>query len=243
LDNVVEAFQDLYDLFKTGNYAERMPEVANAVTTVYDLGFLDPAVDVLKHYGLIDRRKHNMIKRNIRERTEDEVQNVEKGIEKYASYQNAASYVLIFIGAVLILNSLSGITGFVIAEAIGTGISGIIGLALVIGGVVLFAGGIENKVIGSNVKKDPLLLEIAEDIGNKNSISRDVNHLITQLNKGNTNPGLGTKTVSKGIYELRGRNGGRVYYRKIDNDKYEILGYSDKESQNKVINRLKELYP
>jgi cobalamin biosynthesis protein CobD/CbiB len=45
------------------------------------------------------------------------------------------------IGVVLILNSLSGITGFVIAETIGTGISGIIGLVLVIGGLALFMGG------------------------------------------------------------------------------------------------------
>ena len=66
--------------------------------------------------------------------------------------------------------------------------------------------------------------------------------MIAELNKGNTNPGIGTKTVSTGLYELRGRNGGRVYYRESQKGKYEILGYSDKASQNRVINRLKKLY-
>jgi len=151
-------------------------------------------------------------------------------------------FVFLFFGAVIFFSNFS-ITGAVIGTSTSNNFFSFISITFFLVGVALiFAGGIENKVIGSRVKKDPLLLRVAEDIGEKDSISRDVNHLIAELNKGNTNPGIGTKTVSTGLYELRGRNGGRVYYRESQKGKYEILGYSDKASQNRVINRLKKLY-
>lgn len=141
LDHTIEAFQELYSLFKTGQYAERMPEVADAVSTVYELGFLDPAVDILKHYGMIDKRKHEVLKRSIREKTVESAQRAVSGIEKYATYQKAASIISILIGIFFILNSFSGMTGFVIAESVGKGISGILGLVLIIGGVLVFMSG------------------------------------------------------------------------------------------------------
>ena len=114
-------------------------------------------------------------------------------------------------------------------------------ILLFIGVVLTRPGKLENMVVSSRVKEDNFLLKEAEKLGKKEAISRDINHLIEQLNKGNTNPGLGTKSICRGIYELRGRNGGRVYYREIGKDQYEILGYSDKDSQEKVIKHLKEL--
>lgn len=50
------------------------------------------------------------------------------------------------IGVVLILNSLSGITGFIIAERVGTSVSGILGLVFLVVGVLLFVSGLEKKV-------------------------------------------------------------------------------------------------
>ncbi len=147
-----------------------------------------------------------------------------------------------FFGAVIFFSSFS-ITGAVIGASSSNNFLSFLSITFFLVGVALiFAGGIENKVIGSRIKKDPLLLRVAEDIEGKDSIGRDVNHLIKELNKGNTNPGIGTKTISTGLYELRGRNGGRVYYRETQKGKYEILGYSNKASQNRVINRLKKLY-
>jgi len=99
----------------------------------------------------------------------------------------------------------------------------------------------EKKMI-SKVKEDPLLLDVARKIGKNLVIRRDLNHLMQELYKGNTNPGLGTKHVGEGINELRGRDGGRVYYRINSFADYEILGYSDKNTQKKVIERLKILY-
>ena len=135
------------------------------------------------------------------------------------------------------------ITGAVVGITFNESLSNIFPIIFfLIGGAFIIAGGIENKIIGSRIKDSSLLLKVAKDIGKKGAISRDVSHLISELNKGNTSPGVGTKTVSRGIYELRGRNGGRVYYREADKSKYEILGYSDKSSQRKVINYIKNIY-
>ena len=105
LDDVVGAFQDLYSLFKTGDYARRMPEVAGAVTTVYNMGFLDPAVDVLKHYNLIGKRGYNVLKKNIRKETERGVEEAVSGIERYAGYQKVAASILGIFGILILISS------------------------------------------------------------------------------------------------------------------------------------------
>lgn len=53
--------------------------------------------------------------------------------------------LMFFIGTILILNSFSGITGFVVAESIGKGISSILGFALIVGGILFMAEGREEK--------------------------------------------------------------------------------------------------
>ena len=54
--------------------------------------------------------------------------------------------VLIIIGFLFILNSLSSITGFAVAESIGKGASSLVGIALVIGGVLMFISKKEKRV-------------------------------------------------------------------------------------------------
>jgi putative component of toxin-antitoxin plasmid stabilization module len=144
----------------------------------------------------------------------------------------------ILLGVIISVSNLS-MTGAVIGSPLSNYFS-FLALAFLLVGVLLMKSGIENKVINSKVKENPLLLRTAKNLGQDEG--REVNHLIEQLNKGNTNPGVGTRTVFSGVYELRGRNGGRVYFRNIGKEKYEILGYSDKDSQLSVINRLRELY-
>ena len=67
--------------------------------------------------------------------------------------------------------------------------------------------------------------------------------MIEKLRLGNEQCGKGKKTLFRNVKELRGFEGGRVYYRKVDG-KIEILGKSDKvkRDQQKVINILKDLY-
>jgi len=144
LDNIVTSFQDLYSLLKSGEYAQRMPEVAEAVTTVYDMGFLDPAVDVLKHYGLIDERKYNTLKKSIREKTKEGTEGVVSGIEKYATYQKVAASIFGILGVLILIVSGAGITGNVIGN-LSNSTTGIVGGFLILVSLILFFKGKRKK--------------------------------------------------------------------------------------------------
>lgn len=129
LDKVLDAFKNLYALLKSGDYAQRMPEVAQAVTTVYDMGFLDSAVDVLKQYSLIDGRKYEMLKHSIHEKAKAYVKETEKGVEKYTQHKVAAT-IFGIIGIFIILISGAGVTGAVIGGIKGNIIGALLGTTL-----------------------------------------------------------------------------------------------------------------
>jgi len=137
LDYLITSFQDLYSLLKTGNYAERMPELAQAVSTVNDMGFLDPAVDVLKSYGLIDDRKYKALKQGIKYKTEESAKSVVSGIENYITPQKIAASILGIIGISMLVASGTGITGNIIGNLSNT-TTGIIGGFLVLASLGLF---------------------------------------------------------------------------------------------------------
>lgn len=157
------------------------------------------------------------------------------------------SLVLFFCGIGFLLESFGSFDAYVVLEYFPKEDIRIFGITLtLIGGLIFLKesvkNGLENKVVSSKVKSDTHLLKIAKSVGRREDITRDINHLIHELNRGNTNPGIGTQHISEGIYELRGRNGGRVFYREIEGDKFEILAYSDKEKQAKVIDYLRNKY-
>ena len=91
------------------------------------------------------------------------------------------------------------------------------------------------------IKENPALVREAERAGRDQDAQRSINNLVEQLSLGNRNPGIGTENVFKDVYELRGKNRARVYYREVDG-KIEILGKSVKSNQQKVINILKKMY-
>lgn len=68
--------------------------------------------------------------------------------------------------------------------------------------------------IESKIKEDSLLIGFAEDAGKDKIIQRDLNSLTEQLRLGNESPGIGTKTLFKGVKEARARSGARVYFQK-----------------------------
>ena len=84
---------------------------------------------------------------------------------------------------------------------------------------------------------------MAKTAGKNQAIQDEINLMIEKLRLGNENCGIGKKTLFRNVKELRGNEGGRVYYRKVDG-KIEILAKSDKvkRNQKKVINILKDLY-
>ncbi|WP_293913581.1 MULTISPECIES: DUF6443 domain-containing protein [unclassified Sphingobacterium] len=110
-------------------------------------------------------------------------------------------------------------------------------------GVIPFVSEFKNgsKII-STVKSDKKLLKLAQETFEGNRQLRDeANNLISQLNNGNMNPGSGTKFITDGIYEARSKGGARVYFKNGSNGVIEIVGYSNKSNQDKVIERLIEI--
>lgn len=83
LEQAGEAFRRMYDHFKSGDYAQHMPEVAQAVTTVYKLGFLSSALDLMKQYGLIDDARYALIKKSIHDKAGRGIKETEEGIARH----------------------------------------------------------------------------------------------------------------------------------------------------------------
>ena len=119
-----------------------------------------------------------------------------------------------------------------------------LGAGLGAAGAAAIKKSVENLTtkIASIVKQDSKLAKFAEQTfaGNK-TLSKEANGLIGQLSKGNMNPGIGTKSIGKNIFEARSKGGARIYFRN-GQDGVEILGYSNKANQQQVINRLLEVY-
>lgn len=96
-----------------------------------------------------------------------------------------------------------------------------------------------SKKLTSRIKESNKLIREAEKAGKSNQAGID--KLTSQLQGGNMNPGIGTKSIGHGISEARGRDGSRVYFREI-NGVVEILGKSNKANQQSVINEIYNIY-
>lgn len=144
LESAVNSFRDLYELMKTGDYAKRMPEVAEALYTLDQMKFSDAAVNILYQNGLMDKKKYKLLKRTIRERTKVAVETIPKHVENYVTgqkeeqaqgyaAQKAAAVIFAVLGLVAALFA-HRITGNVI------GISGSDWFGLLAGAFFLIAG-------------------------------------------------------------------------------------------------------
>jgi len=95
--------------------------------------------------------------------------------------------------------------------------------------------------VESKIKNSPYAIRQAEALGQH--AQKDVDNLLVQLANGNANPGIGTRALGNGFFELRGRNAGRVIIKQIDDHNYDIVGkfqghaMGDAANSN-VINRL-----
>ena len=67
---------------------------------------------------------------------------------------------------------------------------------------------------------------------------QEANQLLDQFQKGNDNPGIGTKTLGKGVCYLRGRKGTRLFYR-MEEGKPSWLAVCDKSTEPKAIGILR----
>jgi|TARA_Y100000296_G_scaffold71880_1_gene87760 hypothetical protein len=125
LDKVMGSFRELYNLFKSGDYAQRMPELSSAVATVYDMGFTDAAVNILYETGMMSKRGYKTFKKAIKERTKESVEFTQEALTKYLIPQKAAASVLGVIG-LGVLFSANSITGNIIGTSSSTNIGAMI---------------------------------------------------------------------------------------------------------------------
>ncbi len=88
------------------------------------------------------------------------------------------------------------------------------------------------RLVG-RIKDSPGLIREAERLGD--AAQREVDDLVERYLAGNHNPGIGTKHLERDIYYLRGRNGGRVFYRETVDGYMEVLGKADKGNEDRVI--------
>ncbi len=146
------------------------------------------------------------------------------------------------VGIILLLSSFFSLTGLAILSGANSKISSMLSLILLVLGILLINFS-KYVRLASRIGSDNGLVRLAEEATENQAVQRDVNHLIKELAKGNTNPGLGSKNLFGNIYYLRGRNGGRVFYREIPNkDGYEILAKSSKYNEESVADRLESIY-
>jgi RHS repeat-associated protein len=93
--------------------------------------------------------------------------------------------------------------------------------------------------VTSRIKESPRLVKEAEKAGQSNQDGID--RLMEQIRRGNIDPGLGSKPIGDGLSEARGRDGSRVYFRETPNGT-EILGKSNKDNQQSVINEVRKTF-
>jgi len=138
LDDTMNSFRDLYKLFKTGDYSKRMPQLAEAVATVYDMGFADAAVNVLYENGLMNQNRYKVLKKVITQRTKEGVEKTQETLTEYIVPEKIAASILGIIGLGILLTS-NPITGNIIGVSTNINIGAIIfGVAVLGGGVWMF---------------------------------------------------------------------------------------------------------
>jgi PHP family Zn ribbon phosphoesterase len=93
--------------------------------------------------------------------------------------------------------------------------------------------------IVSSIGEDSKLVKYAEEAGK--SVQKGLDSRTKELSKGNTNPGLGTKSLGNGISYARARDGARVFFQQAGNQ-IEILAKASKANESSVINYLKSIF-
>ena len=142
------------------------------------------------------------------------------------------------IGLVLLVNSVSGITGFAVFGESDVVVGSVAAVWFVIAGLVVLgmAGHAKSRI------KDSGLIRLAEEATRDQTVQRDMNHLQNELYRGHSSPGLPPKKLFGNVSYLRSKNGARLFYRPDGHGGHEILGKSSKKNEGKVIDKLEELY-
>jgi hypothetical protein len=119
LDEVTEKFKNLYQIMSSEEYAKSMPELANALKTIYNAGFWDTTINILYESNKINKRKYLTLKRALKEKVEAQEKVAEPYLkEEFQIDQYLKTTAVVFggIGIIVILATAlsSTITGNII---------------------------------------------------------------------------------------------------------------------------------
>jgi uncharacterized membrane protein len=163
------------------------------------------------------------------------------------------SLILFLAGILFLVNSQSNITGAVVGVSVLSPlINSIIGFILIISSGFLFMANSGGKrdlefIITTNIT-DKALQRYAKKALKNQQVKREMEHLEEELKKGNLEAGLGRPGHVNGtdINYMRGENGARLFYRRIGENTYQIVGKASgvqkKGNETQVYNKLIELY-
>jgi RHS repeat-associated protein len=93
----------------------------------------------------------------------------------------------------------------------------------------------------SLIKESNTLVKAAQKAGSNEAVQKEINSLVKQFLSGNANPGIGSKHLINDIFYLRGREGGRIFYR-LKDGVFEILGKSSKDNEQQVIDTVTKIF-
>lgn len=167
----------------------------------------------------------------------------------------AAGLAAFGFGILVLASEPSSLTGALvgISSVPGSSISTFLGAFLVVCGIMILAtskqldasqSSLDKIVLSSAIKNDKVILRLVKDAVRNEDVQRGLNHLIAELGKGNYEAGLGNPGHIDGtdIFYLRGRNGERLFYHQIGENKYELVGKASKSNEQQVIDTLKDRY-
>ncbi len=133
LDETMKSFRDLYNLMKSGEYSQKFPQLAEAVSKIYEFGFLDATANLLYKNGQLKERQYIALKRALNDKTKQKVGQTHDALKSHYNQALAASIIAIL--GIGILASTAGITG----NAIGMTKTSIIP-AITFGGLAFILG-------------------------------------------------------------------------------------------------------
>ncbi|MEI6731218.1 MAG: hypothetical protein WCK90_00905 [archaeon] len=147
LEQTIDAFRNVYDMFKSGDYAQRMPELTEALGVIEDMGFARSAIDVLYQKGVMDEGKYRAIRGNISKKVRSYATQAQESLAKYSAPKKAAATAAVIglSGGIFLMDSnLSGnVIGSVGASWIG-GILLAVGF-LGLGGFIYFRNKVKRR--------------------------------------------------------------------------------------------------
>jgi hypothetical protein len=102
-------------------------------------------------------------------------------------------------------------------------------------------------VLRSSIHNSPSLCRLAEEATNNERVQTELNHLLSELSRGNDTAGLTPGRIGgTDVSYLRGRNGGRLFYRSYqarDERVYDVVGKSCKgRNEDQVISAIEKIY-